>query len=220
MGVSMLRNMKAIEVPEGNAPVAKQIDYVGKRLAQLLKPHQFTRTSRTFRRELLSGKKVDVVQVFNLQGSKWNQGNGGEFCINVGVYFAPLKGTHSRFKAWTTLDKLQPHHCHFNLRIHELVPKKREAWWPDDLTPGRDSWFKVGPKLDLLALGDSLSRVVETYLLPWFGDRASIEALALGLNPTNDLQRAVALSLLGRKDEARELAAKSTDAELQAWLKG
>jgi hypothetical protein len=217
----MLARMKPIEVPEATAPVAKQIDYVGKRLAQLLKPHQFARTSRVFRRPILTGKKLDVLQVFNLQGSKWNQGSGGEFCINVGVYFAPLRGTLKQFKPWGEVEELEPHECHYNLRIHELVPKKREAWWPNDLTPGRDSWFHVGPKLDLLGLGDSLCRVVETYLLPWFADRASIESLALGLSPTTDVQRAVALALVGRREEALEHAAKSPKhVELHAWLKG
>lgn len=212
--------MKPIEIPEANAPVAKQVDYVGKRLGQLLKPHQFTRASRTFRRELLSGKKVDVVQVFNLQGSKWNMGNEGEFCINVGVCFVQLDGTLTRLKPSSPLDKLQPHHCHFNLRIHELVPKKKESWWPAELTPGRDSWFKVGPKVGLLALGDSLCQVVESYLLPWFAERASIESLALGVPPATDVHRAVALALLGRKDEARQHAAATSPkhVELQKWL--
>jgi hypothetical protein len=56
-------------------------------------------------------------------------------------------------------------------------------------------------------------------LLPWFAERASIEALALGLEPTNDVQRVVALALLGRKEEAAKHAAKSEDGELHAWLK-
>lgn len=212
--------MKPLELPEPSAPVAKKIDYVAKRLAQLLKPHQFTRKSRTFRRTILSGKKVDVLQVFNLQGSKWNQGSEGEFCINVGVYFAPLNGTLKRLQPWGAVEALQPHDCHFNLRIHELVPKKRAPWWPGELIPGRDSWFKVGPKLDLLGLGDSLCRVVETHLLPWFAERASIEALALGTPPATDVHRAVALALLGRRDEARQHAAATSPkhVELQAWL--
>ena len=158
------------------------------------------------------------MQVFNLQGSQWNQGSSGRFCVNVGVYFAQLEGTVKRFKRTTEHEKLQPYHCHFYLRLHDVVPSKREPWWPAQLTPGQDAWFEVGPEHELLALGDSLCRVVESYLLPWFAERASVEALALGLAPTDIEQRAVALALLGRKEEARQHAASSRDAALKAWL--
>ena len=66
------------------------------------------------------------MQVFNLQASSWNRGSQGEFCINVGVFFVPLSRTLKRFKAWAPLGKLQPHQCHLNLRIHELVPHSTE----------------------------------------------------------------------------------------------
>lgn len=213
--------MKPISLPATNEPAAKKIDYVGKRLAQLLKPHQFTRTSRVFRRPILSGKQVEAVNVFNLQGSKWNLGGEGKFCINVGVFFAQLEGTLPRFNTRVAFDKLFPHNCHLGARIHEVVPRSREPWWPEELKPGQDSWFEVGAKVDVLALGDSLCRVVESDLLPWFGERSSIEALALGLAPTDDVQRAVALALLGRRSEALAHASSTEgdDHELLKWLK-
>ena len=191
-------------------PASKRIDSIAKRLGQLMKPHGFKRRGRKYNRVLRSGEAIDAAQCFNLQGSQGNFGATGRFCVNLGVWFPPLSRALKQMKRWDAGDdpeKLSPHQCNFNLRIDDLVPKKREEWWPKELVPQRDSWFEVGPEHDLEGLTESLARVFESYVIPWFAERGSIEAVALGLTPTNDEQRVIALKLMGNGQEANALFA-------------
>ena len=215
--------MKAILPPAADEPAGKQIDYVAKRLAQLLKPHAFTRTSRRFNRLLTSGGVIDAAQSFNLQGSQGNFGSTGRFCINLGVWFEPLADAMKQMGRWQTSkapETLAPHEGHLNLRVHKIVPAVREAWWPAELVPDRDSWFPVGPEHELVPLADAVVRVVETYVLPWFAARGSIEAVALGLSPAGEDDRAIALGALSRGAEARAFYATCSKRkpDVEAWL--
>lgn len=217
--------MRPLVVPASSEPAGKQIDFVAKRLAEVVKPAAFKRAARRFNRVLRSASAIDTAQCFNLQGSQGNLGSEGRFCVNLGVWFPELSAVLRQLKRWQpTLapDKLGPHHCHIYLRLDSVVPPAREDWWPAELVPGRDSWFHVGPGRDLRALADSLARVFETSVLPWFSERASLEAVALGLPPTTAEQRAIALGVLGKPTEAREVYAsgKREQPDLEAWLAG
>lgn len=66
--------------------VGKLVDLIAREaLAEPLKAAGYRKDGRTWRRR--TGESVLVV---NVQASRWNDQSGGQFTLNVGVYFPAL----------------------------------------------------------------------------------------------------------------------------------
>jgi len=105
--------------------IAKKIDAIIKeRLAPLLKNIGFKKKARNFYREF-----ENRIELINVQSSKWNEGNEGQFTINVGVYYPeiseitdalPVKGMPKEYD------------CTVRERIGLLMPENKDKWWKID----------------------------------------------------------------------------------------
>ena len=72
------QNHPALTVQEVQAMLTRK-------LSGALSPHGFKRSGTTFLRNT-----GELIQIINLQGDKWNQGNEGKYYINLAVYYGKI----------------------------------------------------------------------------------------------------------------------------------
>ena len=156
----------------------------------------------------------EAVFLIELHTAKWNEGESGDFVINLGVHYPALVNDILRIPAYAYLrSALEPPNlnvCAYQVRLGEL--------WK-----GTDYWWHVGPESDLKVMTEQLTVVLVELGLAWLKDRQdwrcllkeedlSIFGLAAWRRSADGpgfAQRLTAL-LEREKDGARR-------AQLQAW---
>lgn len=218
--------------PSVSEKVGKKIDYVVTAyLGPALARPGFNRKARSVWREIGDGSQRSL-HVVNIQGSKWNEGSSGSFCINLGVQFPALHELIAMRpgKEWMRewIGRPDEAACTLRARVDDVLPSDRQEWWPQGLRCGCDHWFKIDDRTDLDALGDDVTRLVLEYALPWIEREGDLTALFEG-NTSSSVSttwQVAAGILLGRSAEAAKLYLASRDAvgqrerlaEVEAWL--
>src|SRR5205814_2264561 len=113
-----------------------------------LKKAGFARAGRTWNRRR-SVERLEKIDVVNLQGSLWNHGERGSFTVNLGVLLPEVyvmywdKDPPKVVKEWQS---------QVRTRLGQLVD-------------GRDTWYDLGPDVDLMVMGKAISDLLEHYAL-------------------------------------------------------
>ncbi len=162
---------KELNCPAPEDKAGAKIDYLAKRLGQVLAPLGFRRKSRTIWREQGEGAQRHW-QIVNLQAGQWNEGPRGEFYVNLALQFPAIERLQAQRpgQAWRLehLEQVDECHGHLRARIDATLPAGHELARPE---------FKLGRDTDLPALASQLDQAVLTQVLPWFERHARLEAL-------------------------------------------
>ena len=154
-------------------------------LAQELRSAGFKKAARTWRKPV-----GPLTQVTNVQASWTNQGDAGEFTINLGVYFPDAVRL---FGLWPVKDKPGESDCIVSERIGFMMPR------------GTDFWWKVNPATNLELLGHELGTVWRTYALPWLDASTDLIVARDQLKTRSPLWAAIFSVLAGDRVAGREL---------------
>lgn len=216
--------------PGSDAKIGKKIDFIAAELGAALAPLGYTRKSRTLWRESGLGQER-CFQVLDLQGDKWNEGSEGKFCMNIGVQFPELIRIVAELlgEEWRLAYVSKPDTAATAIRgrLQTVLPAQRESWWTAEMDSGRDIWFNITAKTDLLALSTAVTKAAQDYVVPWQDRNGSFDGLA-----TSDqfgehfLLQIVANVLRGRADAARAMfltlavqrLPESALARVKAWM--
>lgn len=129
--------------------IGPHIDALIKRaLTDALKAAGFKKQARTFRRVEADGS----VSIINIQNGKYNEGECGEFTVNLARYVPEL----ADMAAEARLEKPQEQNSHFRQRIGHVMPDKDE-----------DYWWQLDAHSDDAALAAELSEAVLVHGLAW-----------------------------------------------------
>lgn len=214
----------ARSAPPADARIGKKIDFIAAAIGDVLKPHGFIRKARRMWRELGEGENR-CFQVLDLQGDKWNEGNRGKFCINIGVGVPTLERLFAEMakQPWRLEYVEQPDTAGgcIQARLQDALPGQRKDWWPNEMAHDRDVWFDIADDTDLDALATAVSRAASEYLLPWFERSSNLEGLFAGQGGgmpdyAHHGCRLIAGVLLERKPEVAALFAERGS----RWFRG
>jgi hypothetical protein len=191
--------MKAPELPAEDAKAGVKIDYVAKRLAQVLAPLGFKRQARQFTRAAGSGDDTHW-QIVHLQAGNWNEGPRGEFHVNLVLQWPALLRVLAQREgqAWRAehADDADPGLGPFSERLAHLQ-SELPATHPC-ARPAIPDTYKFGRGSDLAALADGVAQAVVDVGLPWLQQHGSLRALAdfQGSLLTADVEERLAAALL------------------------
>lgn len=168
--------------------IGRWIDAVIKAgLAPELKAAGFRKTARTFRRPFPLG-----VQVVNVQASRWNGGDTGQFTVNLGVHLPAVDAIDGRPPRGNPTEW----QCQVRRRIGFLLPDPDDHWW------------EVGPATDLDAVADEVRRTWLAHGPGWFRRlEAPAELVLVAARASARVGCRVALGL-GDRARAAELLAE------------
>lgn len=180
-------------------------DVVRLDLAKRLKTDGYRKSGRTF--HFTSDSRTAVV---NVQSSKSNFGDEGQFATNLGVYFPDVAKITNALPFAGNFPK--EYNCTIRKRLGVLM------------TGGDDFWWSVnsGSVLDSLAqdIGDAWTQ----HGKPWIDHISDLDAVHAELLKQNLFFVAAGVSLLrGRRDEAAALIRQAESRQpraaprLQAW---
>jgi uncharacterized protein DUF4304 len=125
-------------------------------LAKRLAAAGYRKSGRTF---FAAG--TDHTRVVNVQGNRWNEGDGGSFAINLGVYFpriAELAGDPPVTGRFPNESR-----CSVRERLGALV------------YDGRDHWWDIGPDTDRERLARSIGTAWSVFGRTWLDRVATLE---------------------------------------------
>ena len=165
----------------------------------------------------LRKKQGEAMLLIDFHTGKWNEGESGDFVIDLGVHYPQLVQDILRIPAYAYLRaSLEPptlNICAYQARLGEL--------WK-----GTDYWWHVGPGTNLKQLTEQLTIILVEVGLPWLKERQdwrcllkeeepSIFSLAAWRQSGDSAAFAGRLAALleREKDGARR-------SQLQAWAKG
>ena len=134
----------------------ERIDLIGREhVGPLLKLHGFRKSGRTWRRAV-----GNVVQVVNLQASRWNSAESGDFTCNLGVYFPAA----AELAESATAGKENPGEadCIVSERLGVLMPVGRDYWWRID-EQSHDS-----------LVGREVANAIAEYGLRWLDEHSGL----------------------------------------------
>lgn len=130
-----------------------------RRSGVLLRGRGFKGSGQNFRRDL-----GEVWQVVNFQKSQWrDRSTPVSFTINVGTHFPRVRA--ERWRDVAEPGKLSVMHSDFGLRVGDLLPERRDAWWEVDGGRFDEQWPEferaltaaVLPGLDAIATREGLA---------------------------------------------------------------
>jgi hypothetical protein len=154
---------------------------VRERLVPCLRSVGFKGSGRTYWRTF-----NDVIQVVNVQSSKWNLGSDGRFTINLGVFYPAVARLIDPERAPA---KPKEYECTIRTRIGRALGSSQDLWWD------------VGQDTDIASLGGEVARLVMSAGVAWLEQNSSIEQ-ALEALRSQPVPRAAALISIGRLQEA------------------
>lgn len=128
-------------------------------LAARLKTMGFRKRSRTF--HLAGG---DHVRVVNVQGSRSNAGDAGQFTVNLGVYYPEVNALFG-LRADSAASPRECE-CTIRQRIGTLMPV------------GQDFWWSVESGTDVSALAREVGEAWELFGAPWLEFHADLHRSA------------------------------------------
>ncbi len=171
--------------------VAKIIDAViAAGLAPTAKAAGFAKGGRNFWRA-----ERDAVLVTNVQASRHNQGDAGEFTLNLGVYF-PAVGARADLPARDPARPAEPD-CQLRQRIGHVMPTKDDHWW----------W--VDGSTNSLVLGTEVADIWRRGGLAWLEANRDLDTAADRLAAAGPPFLAIQFRVAqGRLDDARQLLAR------------
>lgn len=146
--------------------IAKRIDAIIKEgLAPLLKKEGFKKKARNFYREL-----ENRIELINIQASKWNEGDEGQFTVNVGVYYPEISKITD---ALPVSGMPREYDCTIRERIGLLTPENKDRWWEIDST-SNDSEVSA-----------NVANQVQELCLPWLEKMSSLDAVKSAIANNN-----------------------------------
>ncbi|MEO9174734.1 MAG: DUF4304 domain-containing protein [Gaiellales bacterium] len=172
-------------------------ELVDGRVWPFLLTHDFKRSRYTFHR-----RHGANWQVINLQKSTRSSAEIVHFTANLGVALDRLRtGGYD----WAPGRRPPEFRCHMRARVGQLLS-------------GRDTWWDLSADSNTVALGETVTLVLELYAMPWLDARSTDEALialardpeALRDEPGQDPLRWLS-RLMGQLGEAE--ARRTVDAE-------
>lgn len=185
---------------------------VGGDFSAFMKERGFARDNdrRTWRKTMGEGQAV-----LNIQAARGNDWLQTRFTVNLGISLPLLRRLIYDQEAPAAPKEYQ---CDLRVRL-------------DELRPGLDPWWSLGPMTDARRLGRELTALVEILALPWFEDHSSIATVAQRLDATlsdfafENLRGPTAIYLaLGQQDKAQTAFAQLLQncnpvalASMKAW---
>ena len=197
--------------------IGKKIDYITKDyMFEAIKTLGFKQKSRTLFRSI-TVNSIQIVQVINIQGDKWNTGSFGKFIINIGLYFPAISKLLIEIPYYKFLqpglDRIDEAYCQIRARLSDVLPENNESWWLPEMIPQKEMWFIIGDETDLDEVGSVLSRAIVEYVVPWMDDRSSLDKLITyndkQVLSTGAMSRIVASIILGDLNSATEIFKKN-----------
>jgi hypothetical protein len=173
--------------------IGRRIDAVVRAgLAPELKAAGFRKAARTFRRPFPLG-----MQVVNVQASRWNGGDTGQFTINLGVHLPAVDVIDGRPPRGNPTEW----QCQVRRRIGFLFPDPDDHWW------------EIGPATDLGVVSDEVRQAWLAHVPEWFRRlEAPAELVLTAARASGWVGCRVALGLGDRARAAELLAEVATDA--------
>ena len=164
--------------------IGKRIDSVIRLgLAPLLKREGFKKKGRTFHREW-----EDHIDVINVQADKWNEGNTGQFTINVGVYYPEIADIT---EALPVKGMVREYDCTIRDRIGMLSKKYKDEWW------------SIKAPTDEEALARDVADKVQSICVPWLTRMSDLETVKVSLANNQGAFVAAGIALhQGNREEA------------------
>jgi hypothetical protein len=164
--------------------IAKRIDAIIKEgLAPLLKKEGFKKKARNFYRE-----HKNRIELINIQASKWNEGNEGQFTVNVGVYYPDIAKVTD---ALPVNGIPKEYDCTIRERIGFLKPDKKDAWW------------KINSSSNDAEVSENVANQVKELCLPWLDKMSNLDEVKSYIAKNNRAFVAAGIALLqGNRDEA------------------
>lgn len=158
---------------------------VGAYLKPSLQSTGFRKRGATFWRD--HGRMIDVV---NLQKSRWNDSRSASFTVNLGIYW---KHIHELLGESVKTFPPKEFQCTVRERLGRLFNLSPE--FPN----GRDSWWEVTEASDLATIGADVVNRIHEFGIPWLERLHDLEAVMAHLK---------AHRLYRRDDTILELHAK------------
>jgi len=166
--------------------------------APTLKSAGYRKQGARFRQEV----SATVIQLVNIESSRWNVGSEGEFTVNLGVYHRDLAALHD---ALPVVESPLVHDCIVQQRIGFVMPV------------GRDFWWSINPKTDLVALGAEVAAAWLKYGKPWLDAKSSLDgARDFLLEKKHYFLVAMASAAIGNQDDAHHWLDKA----IKEWPSG
>lgn len=171
--------------------IASRIDEVIKLgFADFLKTNGFRRSGRNWHR--LDGESWLIV---NLQASKWNSGETGQFTVNLGIYVAAVASLSGEAAIIGKPRELQA-------TIRERL---------GSLAYGRDQWWVIETSSNLSSISADLVEKMRSIGVPWLETHREMSHLVVALRDTPSLVSASAALLVGDRAEATRLLRKAIE---------
>jgi hypothetical protein len=118
-----------------------------RKVAPFMKEHDFRKQRYVWWRA-----NEDVIDVIDIQKSRWNDASGASFTVNLGLY-------------WPTIQKAISRESQSKVpRIYECTVSTRLGPMFDD---GRDFWWKVSSPVEIEYVGSDVCTKLLEYGLPW-----------------------------------------------------
>jgi hypothetical protein len=150
-----------------------------------------------------------VVRLVNIESSQWNMGREGRFAVNLGVYHRDLAALHD---ACPPVEEPLVQHCLVQQRLGFLMPV------------GKDHWWSIDDKTDLMALGAEVASAWTKYGKPWLDANSKLEGARDFLVARNHHFLAAMASLaMGKPDDAHRWLDRSNEVwpegreRIEAW---
>jgi hypothetical protein len=164
--------------------ISKIIDGIIKsELAPLLKQNGFKKKARNFYR--VHSDRTDVI---NIQASQGNEGLGGNFTVNVGVYFPVISKLTG---APPVKNQPKEYDCTIRERIGLITKENKDTWWEINSETNQD------------AMASDLSSKVNIICLPWLEKMASLDSVKIGVEEKIPFVAAGISLYQGNKFEAK-----------------
>lgn len=186
--------------------IGKRIDAIIKaRLASVMKASGFRKQAKDFRRQF-----EDRVDVLNVQNSQWNQGEEGQFTVNLGVYFPQveeLAGPGLRVGFPEGNPKV--YQCTVQTRLGKAY-SEGAVWW------------ELNANSDNEVVAADLSNQVELQGLAWFEQMSDLSNVMAELNKRHPTVKSAVVALhLGNRDEAKDLLNRAIEnSGASSWVTG
>jgi Domain of unknown function (DUF4304) len=173
--------------------------------APALKAAGYRKQAARFREDV----SPTVIRLVNIQSSAWNMGSEGQFTVNLGVYHRGLAELHD---ACPVVESPLVQHCDVQQRLGCLMPV------------GRDYWWSIDSKTDLVALGSKVASAWEKYGKPWLDTHSTLEgARDFLLSMDSHFLAAMASLAMGKPDDAHHWLDKANEewpegsGRIEAW---
>jgi hypothetical protein len=185
------------------SPTSRFIDNVIRvHLHPQLKARGFVRHGHNWNRA--AGDLRDVV---NVQGSAWNQGDWGQFTVNLGKFSSSVYSVSVGVEPPPVVAEF---HCPLRTRLGALMPRRNQD-------QPVDRWWRFDLSSDPQAIGEEVADAILTYGLPFLESVHSLDSVRQILTSQRsrrtapffeDVDLAIIEALLGHTAEATTLLAE------------